>query len=49
MSKIRVGNKQNSYLNGEWCAHMRKFGKKWTSKIRRNRDKQTIKKECDEL
>ena len=49
MSKLRVGHKENSYLNGEWAGHVRKFGKKWTAKIRRNVDKKVIKKEINEL
>jgi hypothetical protein len=36
MGKIRVGNKQNSILNGEWAKHVRKEkGKRTTSKLRR--------------
>lgn len=31
MGKIRVGNKQNSFLNGEWAGHVRKGWKKITS------------------
>jgi len=49
MSKLRVGHKENSFLNGEWAGHVRKFGKKWTAKIRRNVDKKIIKKETNEL
>jgi len=49
MSKLRVGHKENSFLNGEWAGHVRKFGKKWTAKIRRNVDKKVIKKETNEL
>lgn len=49
MSKIRVGNKQNSFLNGEWVGHARKWGKFFTNKIRRNVDKETIKKDINEL
>ncbi len=45
MSKIRVGNKQNSYLNGEWAGHVRKDEKKHTSGKRRVMDKQVIKKD----
>ena len=45
MPKIRVGNKQNSILNGEWAGHVRKWGKKLTSKIRRAVDKKVIKEE----
>jgi hypothetical protein len=45
MNKLRVGNKQNSFLNGEWAGHMRHWGKKFTAKIRRMKDKETIIKE----
>lgn len=31
--KIRVGNKQNSFLNGEWCKHFR--NRRVTSGLRR--------------
>jgi hypothetical protein len=48
MSKIRVGNKQNSFLNREWAKHARKWGKFFTAKIRRNVDKRIIKKELSE-
>lgn len=44
MSKIRVGNKQNSFLNGEWAGHVRGWWKKYTSKKRRSVDKKEIKK-----
>ena len=46
--KIRVGNKQNSFLNGEWAGHVREWGKKFTNKIRRNVDKKIIKNELKE-
>ena len=49
MSKLRVGNKANSLLNGEWAKHMRKWGKFVTAKARRNVDKKTVKKEINEL
>ena len=45
MGKIRKGNKQNAILNGEWAAHMRKWGKFFTAKIRRNVDKKVIRQE----
>ena len=48
MAKIRVGNKQNSFLNGEWAGHVRKWGKKFTSKIRRNVSKELIKNNLNE-
>jgi len=49
MSKLRVGNKENAKINGEWGDHVRKWGKFFTAKLRRNIDKQIIKKEYDEL
>ena len=45
MGKIRKGNKQNAILNGEWAALMRKWGKFFTAKIRRNVDKKVIREE----
>jgi len=45
MSKLRVGHKENSFLNGEWAGHVRKWGKKFTAKIRRNVDKKVIREE----
>jgi hypothetical protein len=45
MGKLRVGNKQNSILNGEWAGHVRKWGKKFTASIRRTVDKKVIKEE----
>ena len=48
MSKIRVGNKDNSFLNGEWAGHVRGWWKRHTSKMRRNRDKEIIKKDLKE-
>jgi len=47
--KIRVGNKQNSILNGEWAGHVREWGKKLTAKIRRGVGKKIISKELKEL
>lgn len=49
MAKTRVGHKENSFLNGEWAGHVRRFDKKWTAKIRRNVDKKVIKQETKEL
>jgi len=46
--KLRVGNKQNSFLNGEWAGHVRWWGKKFTNKIRRMKDKEIITKELKE-
>ena len=48
MGKLRVGNKQNSILNGEWCGHMRAWGKRVTAKILRNVDKKVIRQELKE-
>jgi len=45
MPKIRVGNKQNSFLNGEWAGHVHKGIKKITSGKRRMEDKRVIKAE----
>ncbi len=39
----QIGNKQNSYLNGEWAAHGRPWGKKMAAKGRRQQDKAIIK------
>lgn len=39
---VRRGNKQNSYLNGEWGSQ-KKFGKRETSSIRRMVGKEEIK------
>lgn len=36
------GNKANAILNGEWAKHVRRWGKKATSKIRRTIDKKLI-------
>jgi hypothetical protein len=47
--KIRVGNKKNSILNGEWAGHVRKWGKKITSGKRRMQDKEIIKDIKDNL
>lgn len=47
MEKLKVGNKQNSFLNGEWAKHMRSGGKKFTSKIRRLFDKKLIREELN--
>jgi hypothetical protein len=42
MGKIRIGNKKNSILNGEWAGHVRAFLKKITSGKRRMQDKKII-------
>ena len=48
MAKLRVGNKQNSKLNGEWAGHVRGKMKKVTSSKRRMADKDILKKEKKE-
>jgi len=48
MNKLRVGNKQNSFLNGEWAGHVRKWGKKFTSGIRRAMSKKIIRKDLED-
>lgn len=48
MGKIRVGNKQNSFLNGEWAGHVRKDWKRITAHIRRAIDKKIIKEDLTE-
>ena len=50
MGKLRVGHKENSFLNGRWARHaFGILGKKLTAKKRRNVDKKIIKKETNEL
>jgi len=41
----QIGNKQNSFLNGEWAKHVRRKEKKHTSGIRRIIDKLIIRNE----
>ena len=48
MNKIRVGNKQNSFLNGEWGGHVRRGMKKLTNGIRRAFGKKEIRKRLEE-
>lgn len=45
---MKLGNKQNSLLNKEWGKHMRKWGKFFTNKIRRNKDKKIIKDQIED-
>ena len=40
MNKLRVGNKKNSFLNGEWAGHVRGTWKRYTSKKRRREIKE---------
>ena len=49
MNKIRVGNKQNSLINGEWAGHVRGFWKRLTSSKRRMIDKKIIRQEIKNL
>ena len=41
----QVGNKINSFLNGEWARHVRAWGKRQTSCIRRMMAKEEIRVE----
>jgi hypothetical protein len=45
---MRVGNKQNSFLNGEWVKHARDT-KKYTSGVRRAYDKKIIFTELNDI
>ena len=45
MNKLRVGNKQNSILNGEWAGHIRAWGKRYTAKRRRQKAQKEIRDE----
>lgn len=49
MPKLRVGNKQNSFINGEWAGHVRGFWKKHTSGKRRRIEKDEILKELKDF
>jgi len=49
MGKIRVGNKANSILNGEWAGHVRAWGKRFTSRYRRQEDKKEIRNQLKEI
>ena len=44
----QVGNKINSYLNGEWAKHGRPHGKKHAARMRRIESQTIIKKEINE-
>jgi hypothetical protein len=48
MGKIRVGNKQNSFLNNEWAGHVRRWYKRFTSGRRRDVGKKEINKQLNE-
>lgn len=39
---MKKGNKLNSYLNGEWAKHVRKWYKRHTSRMRRAYQKKVI-------
>lgn len=43
MGKIRIGNKQNAFLNGEYAGHVRRFLKRLTARMRRNQGKRLIR------
>ncbi len=47
--KIRVGNKQNAAINGEYAGHVRKVGKKITAGKRRVIDREIVKNIKDNL
>ena len=49
MNKLRVGNKQNSFLNGEWAGHVRKAWKKIISGIRRTHLKKDLRKKIEDI
>jgi|APIni6443716594_1056825.scaffolds.fasta_scaffold06547_7 hypothetical protein len=42
------GSKENSFLNGEWKKHGKKYGKKLAARIRRAIGKELINKELHE-
>ena len=45
MGRRKIGSKANSIINGEWCSHIKKFGKRYTSSQRRILDKEIIRNE----
>ena len=45
---MRKGNKANACINGEWAKHVRRWGKKKTSSIRRRINKENIRKAINE-
>jgi hypothetical protein len=47
MGKIRVGNRQNAILNGEWSGHVSRWLKKFTSGKRRAISRRIVKKETN--
>ena len=42
MTENKNNRKMNMFLNGEWAQHVRSFGKKITSKARRQMSKKVI-------
>lgn len=48
MGKLRVGNKENCNLNGEYVSHVKGFMKRFTSKRRRKAGKKDINKRLEE-
>ena len=44
---LQKGNKQNCYLNRTWASHIKKFGKRLTSKMRRRHGRNIIKEQLD--
>ena len=46
---MRVGNKQNSFLNREWAKHVRCYFKRLTAHRRRAIGKLNIQKELKQL
>lgn len=48
MGKVRPGNKKNSFLNGEWAAHVRGWGKKFTSSLRRAESKEITRDKIED-
>lgn len=47
MGKIRVGNKINSWLNGQWASHAKKDGKDLAHSRRRQIDKVVVNEEIE--
>lgn len=41
----QIGNKQNSFINGEWAKHVRRSGKKITAHLRRQLLKRDTQKQ----
>jgi hypothetical protein len=45
---MKKGSRANSFLNGEWKFHVRKWGKKFTSGVRRAVSKEIVRNELKE-